>query len=97
MCSGRLSQLSLTWSAEVFWQIERQDLLVQIFMDLARAGRMLGMTLILGVSYLLVSFLVVHISSSQDSMNYSYSRVFTEKNGFKVGAHNIITYKVLYS
>ena len=64
-------------------------------MDLARVGRMLGMALILVVTYLLLSFLVVRYSSPQDTNNYY--KAFAQDKGVKIETHNIITHKVLYS
>ena len=64
-------------------------------MDLARVRRMLGMALILVVTFLLLSFLVVRNSSPQDTNNYY--KAFARNKGVKIETHNIITQKVLYS
>ena len=76
-------------------EIEKRDLLALIVMDLARVRRMLGMALIIVVTFLLLSFLVVRNSSPQDTNNYY--KAFARNKGVKIETHNIITQKVLYS
>ena len=66
-------------------------MLVQITMDLARAGRMLGMALILVASYILISFLVVRFST------FNNHKTFAQNKVVEIKTHNIITNKVLYS
>ena len=76
-------------------EIEIQDLLVQIFMDLARAGRMLGMALILVLSCFLTCVFVVCYSTPQDTSNNH--KAFAENMGVRIKTHNIVTHTVLYS
>ena len=65
-------------------------------MDLARAGRMLGMALILVLSCFLTCVFVVCYSTPQDTSNNHY-KAFAQSKGVIIKTHNIITYKVLFS